>query len=174
VTKRAGDAGSLLGLRSAKSIGMVGALSLVLLVSGALPIGKQRRSATDPTAKAKLAYRQLQEQLGGDPASADSGDVDRGYGAHPGQDASLPRDLFQPLWRAPAPGDMVRAPERPAGPPALTGIFIDGATREAVLGGERVREGDRVADYRVILIQPDGVSLQKGASTIELQWGVNR
>jgi hypothetical protein len=69
---------------------------------------------------------------------------------------------------------MVRAPERPAGPPALTGIFIDGATREAVLGGERVREGDRVADYRVILIQPDGVSLQKGASTIELQWGVNR
>lgn len=168
------DRDSILGLRSPRSMVLVGAVAALLLASAALPIGKQRRSSPDPTAKANLAYNRLQEQLGGAAGTPDSGGAGRETDPASTPRGSLQRDLFQPAWRAPVPSAPGTAPAPPAGPPALTGIFIDGSTREAVLAGVRVRVGEYVDGYRVMAIHPEGVRLRKGGALVRLTWRGNR
>ena len=168
------DRNSILGLRSPRSIALVGLIAAVLLASAAEPIGKQRRSGPDPTAKANLAYNRLQEQLGDAPVAPDSAAGDRGAASGSAMSGSLQRDLFQPTWRAPVPSPPGVAPAAPSGPPALTGIFIDGSTREAVLAGVRVHEGEYVDGYRVMAIRSDGVRLRKGGAVVRLRWGEYR
>jgi hypothetical protein len=168
------DRDSILGLRRPRSIALVGVVAAVMLASAAVPVGRQRRSGPDPTAKANLAYNRLQEQLGNAPVAPDS--AAGGRGAVPGSAmrGSLQRDLFRPVWRTPAPSPPGTTPAAPSGPPALTGIFIDGPTREAVLAGVRVHEGEYVDGYRVMAIRPNGVRLRKGDSVVRLTWGGHR
>jgi hypothetical protein len=171
---RAVDRDSILGLRSPRSLALVGAVAALLLASAALPVGKQRRSGLDPTAKANLAYNRLQEQLGDAPAAPGATAVGGGTAPGSGMSGSLQRDLFRPVWRVPVPSPPGTAPAPRSGPPALTGIFIDGPTREAVLAGVRVRVGEYVDGYRVMAIQPDAVRLRKGRAVVRLTWGGNR
>ena len=157
--------GSTANLQRRPPFLLVGVAALLLLGSAAVPIGKHRKAGPDPTTRAKQAYQTLQDQMAvsGEPAPAEG---DSASGIAPA--LPLQRNLFQPAWGAPAsPG----APAAPGAPPALSGIFIYGATREAILNGRRVREGDRVGGYQVLEIAPDGVQLQKGKKIVRLQRG---
>jgi len=171
---RVKDRDSILGLRSPRSVALVAMVAAVLLASAALPIGRQQRRGPDPTAKANLAYQRLQEQLGVAPTVPDAAATGSGTAREATPSGWLDRDLFQPVWRAPVPAPPGSQPPPPSGPPALTGIFIDGARREAVLAGVRVHEGEYVDDYRVMAIRPDGVRLRKGSTVVRLKWGDNR
>jgi hypothetical protein len=167
--KRVEGIGSLLKLQGSSPFVIVAVAGLLLLGSAAVPIGRQRKAAPDPTARARQAYQTLEEQIGGSEVALDAADsagaaVDAG--AAPRQ-----RSRFQPVWRAPVPGAPGSAPVAAGGPPTLTGIFIDGVTREAILNGRRVRVGDRVAGYQVSEIAPDGVRVERGKTTVRLQRG---
>jgi hypothetical protein len=167
--KRAKGTGSLLSLQGSSPFVIVAVAGVLLLGSAAVPLGKQRKAAPDPTARAKQAYQTLEEQIGGTEAAPDAIDsAGAAVGAGAGR---LQRNLFQPVWRAPAPGVPGSAPVVAGGPPALTGIFIDGGTREAILNGRRVRVGDRVAGYLVSEIAADGVQVEKGKKSVRLPWG---
>jgi len=74
-------------------------------------------------------------------------------------DAGELADPTRPEWRAQA----APAPE-PAAPVAwtLTLVKIRGDARSAVLNGERVHEGDRIAGARVKRILPSSVLLETG------------
>ena len=169
--KRKGGGRSILALQDARSFALVGGVGLVLLVSAAVPLGKARRARPDPTTKATRAYETLQERIGASGAPLEPASSDSTMGTAGTARVPLQRNLFAPVYRAPSPAPPGAAPQAPAGRPALTGIFIDGGVRQAILGGRRVREGDRVEGYRVVEITSVGVVLSKGKTTVRLRWG---
>ncbi len=154
---------------------IVGMLGVLLIGTAAIPLLRDRRTRSDPTAAAQTAYRSLQSQITTTslPASTATGAEAEGTQTALGDvsPAPLRRDLF-----APAVGG---APQVPAAPgtaaspalPTLNGIFIDGESRQAVVSGERVSVGDVVAGYRVAAIRQNEVILSKGRSTLRLQLG---
>jgi hypothetical protein len=156
-------------MRGPGALVLLAGAGLAMLALAAVPLVRPRQAAADPASRANLAYRKLQEQIQGGAAAVSVADSAAAVGDRPR--AALQRDLFSPAWRPVATGAPGAAPAAPSGPPALSGIFIDGATREAILGGERVREGDRVQGYRVLEIAPGGVRLQTGKTTVQLRWG---
>ncbi len=72
-----------------------------------------------------------------------------------------------------SPADAAQDPTQPpgwvSGPAApsrshgeLQSILVEGSNRQAVIGGEIYREGDRLGGSRIIRIQRDGVALSNG------------
>lgn len=88
---------------------------------------------------------------------------------NPVRPVPLMRDPFAAPARARvAPPDA--APEPAADPYAVGGIFIDGTSRFAVIGGRRVAEGDSLLGYWVAEITPRSVLLWRSNEFKRLSW----
>ncbi|MBY6187273.1 general secretion pathway protein GspB [Marinobacter hydrocarbonoclasticus] len=72
----------------------------------------------------------------------------------------LPAKAAQDPTRPPSWLSAPAAQSRPAG--ELQSILGDGSNRQAVIGGEIYREGDRLGGNRITEIRRDGVKLSNG------------
>jgi hypothetical protein len=161
------------GLKSRPSVAVGVAVALLIIVVS-LPVGLRKT----PTASAPRDALALIDVLDArmskptDDARAGSLGVDR-----PARRV-LRRDIFSPEALHPKarsqPQEMApRARPEPARDPGpeLMGIFVDGHSKQAVISGHRVAEGDSVAGYWVIEITRESILLWNdgGFKTLTLE-----
>ncbi|MFH1142919.1 MAG: hypothetical protein V1774_00060 [Candidatus Eisenbacteria bacterium] len=172
---------------------LVAGVAIALLSVIGLPMLSSRKEPPgNPAADAEAAYHALLARVGspqppagpadggqaegtGEGAPADSAVHAAPAGTWEQGDAHLVRDLFSPAPQS-APPREVRTTPAPRGParpplPRLTGILIDGPSRQAVLNGRRLSIGDAIGEYRIVSIEAGRVRVRHGESdfTIEVQ-----
>lgn len=150
---------------------LIGIVGLVLLAFVAIPAYQTGEEPEGPVADAREAYSSLQARIESSSETIEqlsSGSDSLLVGRMP-----LDRDLFAPEQRKVSVPARAEAPRVVAPPPQpkLTGILLDGATRRAVLNGQRVSRGDWIGDYRVIRIESEWVMLRKGEEFVRLELG---
>jgi hypothetical protein len=149
------------------------ALTLILF-----PPRQGQNIVQDPTANAEAAYQSLLVQMdtpdagvavaGVTPTPA-TVEVGRGSPA-----TGLRRNLFAPVQGRFQHGNVTAAPSKSAAKPSvprLTGVFIDGGSRQAKLAGTLVSEGDTIRGYLVVEITPEWVLLEREGTTHKLLLG---
>jgi len=129
-----------------------------------LPIWLDDQGRQDPAEDARAAYRELVLRI-----EEREAHVVAPYPIAPDL-AGEGRDLFSPR---PRPPDVAQSQARRKRPklPLLTGVLIDGASRQAVLDGRVVAVGESVGEFRVVTIDPDAVTLDRGGATHRLTIG---
>ena len=139
-----------------------GSVAAAVCLVVALPLWLDRRGLEDPAADAEAAYRELLIRI-----------ETRTAGAAPvPSEAALPelavatprRDLFAPVQNRRADVAAVQARRKRAKLPLLSGVLIDGPSRQAVLDGRVVGVGEHVGGYRVESIDSEAVIVGRAGS----------
>jgi len=149
-------------------LGVVAAAMLALI---AIPVYKKHQMK-NPASEARAAYVSLKSQI--ESPTNPPITLPQGSSAvvEEEQDSALRRDLFSPMTRS----QIRRAENKPPPPPKprrpeLSGIFIDGAVRRAVIDGSVVTAGAVIKGYSVVEIHRDWVLLRRGDSVERLRLG---
>ena len=143
-----------------------------------LPPGKKNAGLADPIADANVTYSVLMAQLeasGNNVQAWDSRPADEASMQEPlAPEREIERDIFSPLSReAPRsrPAELESGPPLAPRVPRLTGVFIDGARRQAAIGGALVSEGDLVSGFAVREIGTSWVVIERNGVTYRLSIG---
>ncbi len=165
--------------RPGQSTILLGVTFLAILGFIAVPVLKSRRQDSSAAEDARATYLSLMSQMesGVDHVAAGSSQDtpaprgDLGVSEEGAQPARLERDLFAPAPRQKPVAEREAARAAKRQPPALTGIFIDGAQSKAVVGGKVIGEGDWVKGFQVAEIHRDWVLLRRGEQVERLELG---
>ncbi|MBN1826702.1 MAG: hypothetical protein JW958_10575 [Candidatus Eisenbacteria bacterium] len=148
-----------------------------------VPLRKEASLRANPAEDAQTTYLSLLDRIGASEAGPlAEGKTGPGVSEIVGPEAPadrLDRDLFAPARRGSYRADAAEnaatpsAPRRPARPrsPVLSAIWIDGPSRQAILNGRPMAEGEEFDGYRVIRIGRDGVILERDGAELRLPWG---
>lgn len=148
-----------------------GGLVAALTAAVVLPLWLDGHSPEDPAADAEKTYREL---VGRIESRADAAEIPALPDPAPLPGEHGRRDLFSPVVeKRPS---LAAAPARRKRPrlPTLSGVLIDGPSRQAVLDGEVVSIGDRIRDFVVVAIESGAVTLRRDGSTHRLSMGGGR
>jgi hypothetical protein len=157
---------------------VVAAIAAAGLTLTLFPSRQGQNIIQDPTANAEAAYQSLLVQM--DTPQADVAPA--GVTSHPSHDEAvvgssgmgLSRDLFAPVRGGFQRSSSTAAPSKSAvkpSAPRLTGVFIDGRSRQAKLAGTLVSQGDTIRGYLVVEITLEWVLLEKDGTTYKLLLG---
>jgi hypothetical protein len=168
------------GLSSKATLPLV-AVGSIFLAAAFLPAGAGPEIAGDPVSDAEMAYQSLMDELGQTSESTSFSlpeDPGPSSSAHQGKTPTrLGRNLFAPSRRTVAKRydlqktDSKRPPRRL---PPLTGIMIDGYSKQAYLAGVPASEGESVMGYTVIQIAPEWVIIERDGTKYRLVLGGNQ
>ena len=159
---------------------VVVALAAAILAAIVFPATREGGIAADPAVEAEESYVSLLAQLGAqetelmDPIP-NSPDSARAEEAAPPV-TRLPRNIFAPASRGIAPlqyGATTSVAQVSPRVPRLTGVFIDGYSKQAVIDGSMVEEGDIVSGCLVIEISPTWVTIERSGTIRKLVLGGN-
>jgi len=154
---------------------LTGAAVILVAALVAIPLRRDCRHFQNPAVDAETTCRDLLAKIGGpEGAPIVTGSVrnDSVQAVEGGvYQPRLRRNLFAPgpwgLSRASRSETSVK-PARKLTLPKLTGVLIDGASRQAMIAGRLVGRDEVVEGYRVVKIEPGFVILEREGATYRL------
>lgn len=146
------------------------AVSVILVAAlAAIPNRGPKGRTNNPAVDAELIRRTLATQAGGAPGTAETNPAAADSVQSAGDAPRVFRDILNPVRIVrQTPGR--RAVAAPPRLPELSGVYLDGGHRRAVLDGVAAAEGDDAGGFRVHSILADRVVLERDGQLYTLDW----
>ncbi len=161
--------GSFWGNGSALTLLTIAGSVVLVLVLAAIPQRDLGGRGKGPAADAEAIRRTLAIQAGESPDEGGVMDENTDSPELEADAAPTFRDLFNPVRRT-RRTPTHRATAAPPRLPHLSGVFLDGVNRAAVLNGGTVAEGDKIGRFSVHSILADKVVLEVDGKLYTLDW----